>query len=259
MIVDHYGIWKEWEILLKDHVDKLMVIDDLADREHHCDLLLDQNLGSDISLYEKLISTSYNGFFGPEYALVRQEFYEWRDISLQHRKKGHLKTILINFGGGDTSRYIEKSLKILLKCNFTKEIKILIVLGGLATIDPEYQSIIDKFKARIEIYGMVENMAELLSKSDLVIGAAGSSSWERCSLGVPSIVFPIATNQEKIAKKLVESGVAITLTINDFENHNLSELINRLMQGDILKRMSQKAAGLAIGTGLKKIIHALKN
>ena len=43
LVVDHYALDYQWEEYLSDTYRNLMVIDDLADRRHNCDLLLDQN------------------------------------------------------------------------------------------------------------------------------------------------------------------------------------------------------------------------
>jgi len=259
LIVDHYGIWKDWQLVVKDYVGKIMVIDDLADRKHYCDVLLDQNLGSDISLYEKLVPNTCKTFFGPKYALVRPEFAAWRSSSLERRKDGKLKNILINFGGGDPEGYITRTLESLFNSVLSSEITILVIFGGLTLPDDRHQGLISRFQAKIEIYGMVNNMAEILSGSDLVIGAAGSSSWERCALGVPSIVFPIALNQTRIAEQLAASGAVISLDTQDLDNNKLAILVNDLLQGDNLKQMSKKASSMSVGTGLEEIIHELKD
>ena len=104
---------------------------------------------------------------------------------------------------------------------------------------------------------MVTNMAELLSVSDLAIGAAGSSSWERCCLGVPSIIFPVALNQSGIAEQLSRCGAAIALTNQDLSNGNLGLLVSQILQGQDLTKMSKAAASVCYGNGLAKIINII--
>jgi len=119
----------------------------------------------------------------------------------------------------------------------------------------EHKNLIAQFSNMIVSYGMVNNMAELLTESDLVIGAAGSSSWERCCLGVPSIIFPVAPNQVGIAKQLSKSGAAIALSSQDLTNGKLGILVNQiLMQARDLTKISKVAASVCDGHGLDKII-----
>ena len=253
LVVDHYGLWYDWQVAVGSGC-KIMVIDDLADRNHHCDLLLDQNLGSDILGYECLIPSDCTTLFGPDYALLRPEFKEYREASLARRANHGIDNILINFGGGDPDNYIARVLRALLNIDMLSNLTISIIFGGLSEINEEHKNLICQFSNTITSYGMVNNMAEILSGSDLVIGAAGSSSWERCCLGVPSIIFPVALNQSEISKQLSKCGAAIALTNQDLSNGNLELLVNQMLQSQDLAMMSKVAATVCDGNGLSKII-----
>ena len=253
LVVDHYGLWYDWQVAVGSGC-KIMVIDDLADRKHHCDLLLDQNLGSDALGYESLIPSVCTTLFGPDYALLRPEFKEYREASLARRVDYGMENILINFGGGDPDNHIVRVLRALLSIDLPSNVTISIIFGGLSAINEEHKQLISQFSNTITSYGMVSNMAEILSVSDLVIGAAGSSSWERCCLGVPSIIFPVALNQSGIAEQLSKCGAAIVLTNQDLSNGNLGLLVNQMLQSQDLAKMSKIAATVCDGNGLDKII-----
>jgi len=254
LVVDHYGLWYDWQLAVGFDC-KIMVIDDLADRHHYCDLLLDQNLGSEHLGYEYLIPRDCKTLFGPDYAVLRPEFKKYRETSLIRRSDHAVKKILINFGGGDPDNYIARVLRALLSIDIPDNVSISIIFGSMSKTSKEHKNLIAQFSNMIVSYGMVNNMAELLTESDLVIGAAGSSSWERCCLGVPSIIFPVAPNQVGIAKQLSKSGAAIALSSQDLTNGKLGILVNQiLMQARDLTKISKVAASVCDGHGLDKII-----
>lgn len=256
LVVDHYGLWYDWQMAVGSGC-KIMVIDDLADRKHHCDMLLDQNLGSDHLRYESLIPVGCKTLFGPDYALLRPEFKEHREASLARRAGHGVDNILINFGGGDPDNHIARVLHVLLAIDMPSNVTISIIFGGLSAINEEHKQLISEFSNTVVSYGMVRNMAEMLSTSDLVIGAAGSSSWERCCLGVPSIIFPVALNQSGIAEQLSKFGAAIALTDQDLSNGNLKILVKDILQSQDLAKMSQVAATVCDGNGVNKIVRVL--
>ena len=257
LIVDHYGLWQDWELTMTRCDIKIMVIDDLGDRKHHCDLLLDQNLGSDQLGYSELIPRSCKTLYGPDYAILRPEFNEYRKKSLARRQGKKINNILINFGGGDPDNYIAKSLSALLDAKIPEDIMISIIFGGLSAVEQEHKELMSKFSNKIKSYGLVRNMAEMLTDSDLVIGAAGSSAWERCCLGVPSIVFPVALNQLSIAANLSDCGASIALSDQDLMNGKLGLLVTDLLHSEELIKMSKMAANICDGSGLGKIISEL--
>ena len=253
LVVDHYGLWYDWQVAVGSDC-KIMVIDDLADRKHHCDLLLDQNLGSDKLAYKNLIPSGCKTLFGPDYALLRPEFKEYRAASLARRLDYGIKNILIKFGGGDPDNHLVGVLRALLSIDLPSNVTISVIFGSLTAINEEHKKLISQFPKAITSYGMVSNMAELLSESDLVIGAAGSSSWERCCLGVPSIIFPVALNQSGIAEQLSKCGAAEALTNEDLGNGNLGLLVDQMLQSQDLTKMSKTAATICDGNGLARII-----
>ena len=258
LIVDHYGLWEDWHFEVSSSQIKIMVIDDLCDRRHHCDLLLDQNLGANISLYKDIIPKDSRVFFGPKYALLRPEFSQYRDTSLARRKKNKVDNIVINFGGGDPDNYIARTLTALLAVDIPDNVTISIIFGNLALVKQEHRRLIASFLINVEVFGAVRNMAQMLTNCDLVIGAAGSSAWERCCLGVPSIVFPVALNQADIAKKLSAFGAAYVLDCQDLSNGKFGALVSRIFESEDLKIMSLKASNICDGMGVEKIVNELK-
>src|SRR5690606_13678349 len=86
LVVDHYAIDARWHRHLRPACIHLLAIDDLADRNHDSDLLLDQNLGRGPVDYQGLVPSRCTLLTGPKYALLRPQFRARRSFSLQRRK-----------------------------------------------------------------------------------------------------------------------------------------------------------------------------
>ncbi|RKT45232.1 UDP-2,4-diacetamido-2,4,6-trideoxy-beta-L-altropyranose hydrolase [Thiocapsa rosea] len=208
IIVDHYALDARWEHLLRPACQRLMVIDDLADRPHDCDLLLDQNLGRNAGDYASQVPRDCTLLIGPRYALLRPEFAALRAQSLARREKPQFKRLLITMGGVDKDNATGQVLDALKDCALPAGCEITVVMGPHAPW-------LEKIKAQghgmpwsTTVLTNVADMARLMTESDLVIGAAGSSSWERCCLALPSMILVLADNQRVIAHALQANGAA---------------------------------------------------
>ena len=206
LIVDHYALDEEWQKRLKPYYEKLMVIDDLADRKHQCDILLDQTFGRQQEDYLAFTPKGCELLLGSQYALLRTEFAEWRLYSLKRRSKLELKKLLISMGGVDINNVTENVLDELKLCNLPSDMNITVVMGRSA---PHLESVKSKamtlpFKTEVKVD--VSNMAEVMANSDFAIGAAGATTWERWCLGLPTIQIVTAENQNNIAKSLAKNN-----------------------------------------------------
>ncbi|MEC1734957.1 UDP-2,4-diacetamido-2,4,6-trideoxy-beta-L-altropyranose hydrolase [Bacillus mojavensis] len=240
LIIDHYAIDINWEMNVKKHVKKMMVIDDLADRLHDCDILLDQNLYHHYKdRYVKLVPESCKQYLGPEYVLLRDEFYSFLPHHIN--RDGSVKKILVFFGGSDPTNETKKVIKAFQQLS-PHDIELDIVIGNTNTHKNEIESICN-IHDYCNFHCQVNHIAELMYNADLAIGAGGTTTWERCYLGLPAIVITVAENQESIAQTLDQLGAIkylgpkesvkesdIVLAIQDMMNNPLS-----------LQQMSRKA------------------
>jgi UDP-2,4-diacetamido-2,4,6-trideoxy-beta-L-altropyranose hydrolase len=208
LIVDHYAIDSRWEQRLRPHVGGIMVIDDIADRPHDCDLILDQNLYRDLEQrYETLIPTDCKKLLGPKYALLRPEFTAIRKQVRQ--RDGHIQRVLIFFGGTDTSNETAKAINAIA-CMKKRSFTVDVIVGG----HNPHKEMIERLCTQhngFHFHCKIDNMAELMANADLAIGAGGTATWERCAVGLPAIVLTLAMNQVALATYAAQKGLLLYL------------------------------------------------
>lgn len=254
IIVDHYALDLNWESLIRKYVKNIMVIDDIANRFHDCDILLDQNFNENlIDRYDKLIPKHAVKLLGPKYALLRLEFGEARK-KLRHRD-GSIKRIMIFFGGVDPTGETEEAMDAV-RMKGWPDISVDVVVGAS---NPRASTIEHKCRemGNASFYQQVSNMAELMSEADLFIGAGGSVTWERLCLGLPGIVKIIAENQRPAMMALAKIGL-ISLVENKNEDRVIDYLdaLNELTAQSLL-RMSEAGLSLVDGMGVARVVDVM--
>ncbi len=246
VLVDHYALDARWEKIVKASVRKIFVIDDLANRPHDCDALLDQNLQADMETrYRSLVPKDCRLFLGPRFALLRSEFREARR-QLKPRD-GTVKRIFIFFGGVDPTNETEKTLRAFRQLEASKLSLDVVV----TSVNPNAESV-RKLCAELPVarfHRDVKNMAALMAQADLAVGAGGVTSWERCYLGLPSILLILADNQTGPAEALAARGAAWNLGPNSHVGaDDIAKAVRRALENPPeLKKMS--VAALAIMAG----------
>ena len=250
LIVDHYALDEQWQKRLNPYYEKLMVIDDLADRKHQCDILLDQTFARQQEDYLILTPKNCQLLLGSQYALLRPEFSEWREFSLERRSKPEFKQLLINMGGVDVDNVTEKILDRLELCNLSNDMSITVVMGGSAPYLESVKSKSITLPYKTEVKVDVGNMAELMANADIAIGASGATTWERCCLGLPTIQLITAYNQEFIASKLNKINAIKLVEIDDVVE-NLENFQHWM------KITGESASKVTNGSGIKYVLEYL--
>jgi UDP-2,4-diacetamido-2,4,6-trideoxy-beta-L-altropyranose hydrolase len=203
LIVDHYGLGQVWEKEMRPHVHKIMAIDDLAQRPHDCDLLLDQNYFQDgDSRYNGLVPLNCTKMLGPQFALLRPEFAEAQKNLKSRTKK--VQRIFIFFGGTDPDNITGKALVSLSFPEFS-HLDVDVVIGTHNHHLTKIERLVKK-RPNTSLHVQIENMAELMVQADLALGAGGATTLERMAVGLPSIVVTIAENQVPPIRDLSQDG-----------------------------------------------------
>lgn len=204
LVVDHYHLDSNWEKFVGILAKKIMVIDDLENRFHECEILLDQNYHiENESRYAKLVPEYCQKLLGPEFAILRPEFLNNRILRLEDKPKN--KKLMIFYGGTDSGNETLKALKAI-KSMGRNDIYVDVIFGKnypfkRASLDFAFEM------SNVICHNFINNMASLMAKADLYLGAAGVTTWERCCIGLPSVVISVANNQIQPMKHLQEAGV----------------------------------------------------
>lgn len=252
-VVDHYGLSQDYERALRETSKRILVVDDLANRKHDCDWLLDQTFGRDPADYEELVPPGSSLLTGSEYCLVRPEFAKARPASLAAKSAdGPLRRLFVSLGltdiGGITAEAVEGALHAGL------DAQIDVVVGQSAESLPRLCEI-GAEHANVVIHIAPENICELMAAADIAIGAAGTSSWERCCLGLPTIMLCIADNQRMTAQILEKTG-AVMATSSD--TTAIAKALRRLAGASAVRMtMSRAAAAVTDGAGAQRVADIL--
>lgn len=251
LIVDHYGLDILWENQVRPYVNKIMVIDDLGNRLHNCDFLLDQNLHKKMNTrYKNLVPQNCKLMLGPSYALLRPEFAEKR----KHVKprSGKINEIIVFMGGHDLSNQTCRILEIINEIEFNGIVNVI-----MGTLSPHIETVkkLCKKNNQFKLHVQIQNMEELMAKADMAIGAGGATVWERCCLGLPSIVIGVAKNQDELCHFMNQMGFLKYLGLIPLKRDFLKREIKKLLLNPFeLKSLSKKSMTLVDGFGSIRVL-----
>ena len=258
LILDHYDLDASYETQARNWSNQILVIDDLANRKHDCDILVDQTYGRNTNDYKELVPEQCQILAGAQYALLRPQFSEHRSEALKRREKEAVESILLFISGSDPQNVTTRVLQALE--GYSDQLNVNTIIGGGAPYLEEIKKIISSTKHNVVLYTDVQNMADFMTKADIAIGAGGTTSWERCALGLPALVVEIADNQSKIIQELDKAEAIINLgwyeNIND--RNILEQLKMLIINHDKRHILSQHAASICDGSGVDHVISIMK-
>lgn len=258
LVIDHYALHKEWTDRVACEHTKILVIDDLADRVHRADVLLDQSLGRIATDYKQLVPPECEVLVGTQYALLRPEFLDYRDYSIQRKQTSQgVCSLLINLGGVDKDNLTCRILQAIEQSDLPNSCRITVVMGATAPWVSQVKRLARTLPYDVEVAVNVSDMAARMSQADLAIGAAGSTSWERCCLGLPTLMLVLADNQTEIASHLERAGASSTLNALDLETSLISVLSTISADPKVLNAMSKAASALVDGKGVQRLVNSI--
>ncbi|MBL3560628.1 UDP-2,4-diacetamido-2,4,6-trideoxy-beta-L-altropyranose hydrolase [Rhodovulum sulfidophilum] len=256
LVVDHYALDQAWqEAAMPEHV-RLLVIDDLADRPHQASVLLDQNFGRISADYAGLVPAGCELRIGPANALLRPEFARLRPAALVRRDAMvRPERLLITLGGIDLYNATSRVLDVLAVSPHAIGLKITVVLGENAPHLAAVQTKASNMPMHTEVAVNVADMANRMVMADLCIGAAGSTAWERCALGLPTLQVVLADNQISAARHMADDGLTIALPFTDSPGfaEALDSGLEVLGARTAFKNMAHAAAALTDGRGAERL------
>lgn len=248
LVVDHYALGAQWETRLRACASRILAIDDLADRPHDCDALLDQNLYAGMhARYDGLVPDGCIRLLGPRHALLRPEFAAARD---RLRTRGdEVRRVLVFYGGVDAANLTTRALDALDA--IAAEVDVDVVIGAT---HPDRDAIVARCgrRARTTCHVQASDMAGLIADADVGIGAAGVATWERCALGLPALAVAVAANQRVLLRDAARAGLVLGPDIDPADTGALA-LHLRALLGNAALRAHLSRQGLdavdALGAG----------
>ncbi|GAB6039337.1 UDP-2,4-diacetamido-2,4,6-trideoxy-beta-L-altropyranose hydrolase [Endothiovibrio diazotrophicus] len=206
LVVDHYRLDASWERSVRGRVERLLAIDDLADRDHACDLLLDQNLyEAPETRYAGRLPAGCRPLLGPAHALLRPDFL--RERRARRRRDGRVRRIQLFFGGTDPTDETTKALRAL---QGLEGVALEVVAGAANPYLDALRRLCAEHPAA-ELAVQVKDMARRMGAADLALGAVGASYLERCAVGLPTVAVITAENQREVAGVLARRGAIESL------------------------------------------------
>lgn len=256
LIVDHYALDQRWESAVRSYTRAIMVIDDLANRVHDCDILLDQNYckGMD-TRYDNLTPESCKRLLGPRFALLRPEFSNARPR--EPRDASVVRRILVFLSSADSFNITSRVLGALdMVVSPSVEVDI---VAGVASPHVDALTAYCSNRPGRRLHVQTAHMAELLATADMAIGGGGATSWERACLGVPSLVIGLADNQLAIAEALASAGAQLYLgRVEDMDDSSLRAALAVLLENRQLRAaLARTAFTLTDGSGVGRVIRHL--
>lgn len=256
IVVDQYGLNIEWERRLRPHGDRILVIDDLANRIHDCDVLLDQNYVRNPEVrYHGLVSEHTRRLLGPRYALLRPEYAEYRRTLAP--RDGQVRRVLLFFGGTDPYNLTGRTLEALTNEGL-RHLEVDAVVGAN---NPHRELLLGQAMERggTRIHDALPHLADLMAAADVAVGAGGATTWERCCLGLPSLVVSIADNQRPACEALAEAGLI------SYVGHWDAVSVDDLRDGTMglihdpgrLRKMAAVAQEVVDGAGTRRVVDHL--
>lgn len=250
LVVDHYALDHRWESKLRVMVSKILVIDDIADRPHDCDMLLDQNWYTDMETrYVGKVPIRCKMLLGPRYALLRDEFRQLHETV--RPRSGPVKRVLVFFGGIDADNYTGRVLDVLSHFG-SRQLYVDVVIGANHPYREQISTISSTYGFHCHI--QTNKMPELMSMADLAIGAGGGATWERCCLGLPTLVLCTAENQRIQIADAAKKGVLYAPSIVMHESALMLHLTALIENENLREHISRKSLDLVDGRGVTRIL-----
>lgn len=251
LVIDHYAIDKIWQEQLRPFTKKILVIDDIEDRVHDCDFLVDQTFGKATDTYNHLIPKTAKPMVGEEYILLRPEFQQYDIEQVKNRRKSFdplNMRVLIMMGGTDPDNFTSQAIDALITNNRVIEINVILSSSAIFSkkLDENYTS-----HPSINIYIDSKNIPEIMLRSDIAIGAGGGSSWERCKMGLPCIINLSAKNQSEIIHRLERKGACKKIEPDNFEGsiNSYLEIISNNYPNYV-----ESCISVCDGNGVKRVL-----
>lgn len=253
LVIDHYALDVRWESSFRSSAAHILVIDDLADRTHDCDALLDQNLHDGAQArYATKVPAHCQLLLGPRFALLRSEIADLH--AAMRGRDGIVRRLLIVMGGIDQANLT--ALAIEAATRVVRDLPVDVVVGAH---NPSRERIADLCRrAGYALHVQPKNLGQLMETADLAIGAGGIAAWERCCAGLPALTLCGADNQREQLRQLALHGLAYAPDVAVGDVESLATHLRALLQNpDLLAAVSRNGRHWVDGNGAQRVASVL--
>jgi len=250
LVVDSYWIAPETISRVNARIPTMAIIDNDA-RGIQATWYVDQNLGADLRDWSHLTGRI---LAGSRYALVRRSVLAHR-VENGWEIPGRDSHVVVFMGGTDPGRYMTEVVHAIAS------VMPLLRLTAVTT-DAQLESVCNAAAKmpHATVLGPTSDLPELLGRADAVVSAAGTSSWDVCSMGRPAVLVGVVENQSLGLAHALENGIAtgVDATIHGAESVGvlLAELLDNEIKREALVR---NALATFDGLGAARVAHALES
>lgn len=258
VVVDGYSLGARYQEQVRIGGRKLLCIDDGGECDYYvADIVLNQNLNASEKFYRSR-GADTQLLLGPGFSLLRREFVPWRKWRREISASG--RNVLVTLGGSTPKEIGVRVMEALGSVN-VEGFRGVFVVGGSTPDVPSLESCAAKSPGTITIRRDVSNMAALMSEADVAISAAGSTCWELCFLGLPSILLDVAANQIPVALELSRQECALYAgSANNISVAELAKSVETLLRSQETRRsLSRRSRQLVDGFGAQRVVSAMCN
>jgi UDP-2,4-diacetamido-2,4,6-trideoxy-beta-L-altropyranose hydrolase len=257
IVVDGYHFDSSYQRQLREEGWPVLLLDDHGHEDHYeADLVLNQNIGAETSLYPNS-GRHTDLLLGPEYALLRKEFWPWESPRRPPRQEA--TRVLVTLGGADPKNLTSSIARALGELN-TANIHVTVVMGGSNTHREEVRAAVEEAGSSVKVQWNVKNMASLMARNDIAVSAGGSTCLELAFMGVPHAVVAVTENQKATTEQLDEDGVAISLGWHEtLDASNVKEAVKELLQQDERRvSMARRAQKMVDARGSARVLEHMR-
>lgn len=252
VILDNYFWDATNEGPLRSKVPFIAAVDDLANRLHDVDFLIDQNANQDPKAYDGLLPKHCVSVIGGSYCLLPSQFQKQRRSAVEQQEA----PIFVSLGGGDPNSDLLDIVETLLSAT---SLPLTIATGKHISDAVRLEEFAKRYKARIELIFDSDHVADQMEKSQFAVASGGTMTWERASMGLPSICLIVADNQVESSNWLAQRGYHLTFDLrNRWDRKSLADVVQSFAQNDSQRqRFSEKSVKLVARDGAVRAARAL--
>jgi UDP-2,4-diacetamido-2,4,6-trideoxy-beta-L-altropyranose hydrolase len=233
---------------------KVLAIVDADSRGIEADIYVDHNVGAENLPWSEFVRERI--LAGSRYALIRRAIREVRRAQ-PWASTATLTTILGFMGGTDPTGMIVSVAQAIAVTT--------VPLQGVVICAPAWREQVDALladKPKIRVLPPTNDLPALLEATDIAISAAGTSSWELCTLGIPSILIEVVDNQTESLREMTKHGLVIGLSPSAFTGNEMTAAMTRSLEllatdEKARRELSEACASMFDGLGAARVVEAM--